>query len=155
MSEMKSHPLKVNDVKVLWEELSNILKRKKGAIKNKKDRTGGGPATGTNLGDLEEGLVVLIGWNTVEDCDAVAQEMPPEEISISYVFSISLTIDIYLSLGDLAVVADTSYYFMTELTFMTKCMIFTFKRSTFVRLLEYIEGPIFSSHLPEQEVFLK
>ncbi|GLV43394.1 Odorant receptor 71a [Carabus blaptoides fortunei] len=75
--------------------------------------------------------------------------------SISYVFLISLTIDIYLSLGDLGVVADASYFFMTELTFITKFMIFTFKRSKFVRLLEYIEDPIFSSHLPEQEMFLK
>ncbi|GLV33170.1 hypothetical protein CBL_10517 [Carabus blaptoides fortunei] len=115
MTEMKTHPLKVNDVKVLWEELSNILKRKKGAIKIveewrneqllvnwksktsgkarmlKKDRTGtgGGPATGTNLTNLEEGLMVLIGWNTVEDCDAVAQELPPEEIPVLFDVEVS------------------------------------------------------------------
>lgn len=73
---------------------------------------------------------------------------------ISYLFLISLTTDIYLSLGDLGVVADASYFFMTEVTFVIKFMIFTFKRSKFIRLLEYIENPIFSSHRPEQDVFV-
>lgn len=73
---------------------------------------------------------------------------------ISFCFAISLSIDIYLSLGNLEDLADASYFYMTQISFLIKFMIFTFKRNKFLRLLDQLEDPIFSSYTPEQKHYI-
>lgn len=73
---------------------------------------------------------------------------------ISFIFATSLSIDIYQSLGKLDDLADASYFFMTELTFLFKFLIFTWKRKAFLNLLTMIEEPIFFQHRPEQKIYL-
>ncbi|GLV40064.1 hypothetical protein CBL_02949 [Carabus blaptoides fortunei] len=66
---------------ITWKSKTTVNAR---MFKKEQTGTGGGPDTGTNLTDLEERLMVLIGWNTVKGCDAVAQELPPEEIPVLF-----------------------------------------------------------------------
>lgn len=44
--------------------------------------TGGGPAASSSLTDFEQRLMLLVGWNTVDGCDSVAQELIPGQKDI-------------------------------------------------------------------------
>lgn len=73
---------------------------------------------------------------------------------LSVLFLISLTIDIYLSKDNLETFIDATYFFMTELTFMIKFLIFTIKRKKFLQILDALEHPIFNAYTPNQKKYL-
>lgn len=73
---------------------------------------------------------------------------------VSSCFTVSLSIDIYLSIGNFEALADASYFYMTQISCLIKFIIFTFKRKKFLRLLDKLEDPLFSSHRPEQQHYL-
>lgn len=73
---------------------------------------------------------------------------------VSYCFLTTLTLDMVFNGKDMEALADASYYFLTQLTFVIKFTIFVMKRKRFLTILSTMNSPIFN-HSEEHDIIIK
>lgn len=74
--------------------------------------------------------------------------------TISFLFLISLAIEIYTHAGNLVEITEVIFVIITQMTYLIKLLCFKLKKNKFLKLVNELKDPVFSSYYSGQENYI-